>query len=289
MLMRTERIAKICSGQDGAIWNRFLFRFKSNGECCVYDLEALSAFEDGEAAALSRFQLDKSELLMPHSNAVSFGCEYAAKGDEFPLLYTNIYNTYAKAENRMEGVCCVYRLWREGTGFETELVQLIRVGFTGDPTLWCSPDGRDVRPYGNFVIDREKGKCYVFTMRDAGSTTRYFAFRLPRLGDGDWDARLGIRQVTLLPSDVVEWFDCPYQHYVQGACASYGRIYSLEGFTNDPINPPALRIIDLQQRQEAALYRLEEAGLTIEPELIDFCDGRCLYADHDGNLYEILF
>jgi hypothetical protein len=210
-------------------------------------------------------------------------------GDEFPLLYTNIYNTYAKEENRMEGVCCVYRLWREGTAFHTELVQLIRVGFTKDPALWCSPDERDVRPYGNFTIDRARGLLYAFTMRDEGETTRYFVFRLPTLRDGVKDGRYGVPVVTLDPTDIVEWFDCPYQHYVQGACTHKGRIYSLEGFTNNEVHAPALRVIDPVQRREIAAYRLAEFGLAIEPELIDFCAERCIYADHPGNIYEIEF
>ena len=287
--MKIERIARICSGQDGAIWGPFLFRFQSDGSCYVYETAQLMGGGDGEREAFARFRLEKTEILQPHSNAVVFGSDYAVEGDEFPLLYTNIYNTYAKAADRMEGVCCVYRLWREGTVFCTELVQLIRVGFTKDPNLWCSPDGRDVRPYGNFVIDRASGTYYAFTMRDSDHTTRYFSFRLPKRSDGEIDERFGVRTVTLSSADVEDWFDCPYHHYVQGACVHDGRIYSLEGFTSDEENPPVLRIVDPEQRREFAVLSLGEFGLSIEPELIDFSGEHCLYTDHPGNVYEIKF
>lgn len=283
--MKMEKIGKICIGQDGAVWGRFLFRFKSDGECCVYDLDALPADKAAEAAAISRFRLDKAEVLAPHSNAVVFGSEYAAEGDEFPLLYSNIYNNYAKEEDRLEGLCCVYRLRREGLQFYTELVQLIQIGFTKDPHLWCSENGQDVRPYGNFVIDRESGRYYAFTMRDGAEATRYFAFRLPKSDDGCVDDRFGVRKVVLTAEDILDSFDCPYHRYLQGACVREGLIYSLEGFTNDPMNLPLLRIIDPQARRQRATYSLGE----IEPELIDFSGERGYYADHDGNLYEIRF
>lgn len=289
--MKIRQIATICSGQDGAIWGQFLFRFKSKGECYVYDLEQLSnAAADEQATELSRFSLDRSAFLVPHSNAVMFGNEYAEEGDEFPLLYSNVYNNYAKAEDRMEGTCCVYRIWREGVQFQTELMQLIQVGFTKDASLWCSGNGcKDVRPYGNFAIDRECGRYYGFVMRDEANATRYFSFRLPKLGDGCMDEHFGVRRVVLTAANIIDYFDCPYHRYLQGACVHDGLLYSLEGFTDDLVNPPALRIIDPQNRAQRAAYALQAFGLSIEPEFIDFGHEQCYYADHDGNLYRIQF
>ena len=286
--MKITKIGNICTGQDGAAWGPFLFRFKSDASCCVYVPDRLAQNEEGTQPC-AQFRLDSAELLMPHSNAVSFGCEYAEEGDEFPLLYTNVYNSYAKETNRREGTCCVYRLWREGTAFHTELRQVIQIGFTGDRTLWRSAQGEDVRPYGNFVIDRACGLYYGFTMRDEEQKTRYFAFSLPKLCDGQWDERIGARVVTLTPDNILYWFDCPYQHYLQGACVHGGRIYSLEGFTDDPKNPPMLRVVDLQRREQIASVALQEWGLTVEPELIAFCGDSAVYADHDGSVYQIDF
>ena len=94
--MKMNKIGKIAGGQDGAIWGDLLFRFQNHGGCYVYDLNNLEE--------LARFRLDGTDAWMPHSNAVMFGSEYFAEGDEFPLLYTNVYNTYAKEEDRREGV-----------------------------------------------------------------------------------------------------------------------------------------------------------------------------------------
>jgi len=289
--MRIRQIAKIMGGQDGAIWGSLLFRFGNRGQCSVYDLSVIGTadWDGSEAEAIASFTLDKADVLVPHSNAVMFGTEYYSTEDEFPLLYSNIYNNYAKTEAKCKGVCCVYRLQREGTSFTTKMVQLIEIGFVENTELWASGPDADVRPYGNFAIDREHGIYYGFVMRDTVHETRYFSFRLPRLSEGEPDRTTGVRKTVLQPADILEQFDCPYHHYVQGACTHGGKIYSLEGFTNDEKNPPALRIIDPQAGVQLCCEQFVDYGLTIEPELIDFMGDVCWYADHTGNLYMIEF
>jgi len=76
----------VAPGQDGAVWGDFLFRFDHKGHCHVYDLTG----ED--IPKVGSFRLDRWETLCPHSNSVSFGADYWTEGDEFPLLYSNIYN-----------------------------------------------------------------------------------------------------------------------------------------------------------------------------------------------------
>ena len=83
--------------------------------------------EDGETAPFATFALDKRELITPHSNAVFFGTEFFEEGDEFPLLYSNIYNNYSGKEEPLIGVCLVYRLMRDGDSFKTTLVQIIEI------------------------------------------------------------------------------------------------------------------------------------------------------------------
>ena len=210
--------------------------------------------------------------------------------DEFPLLYSNIYNTYARRDNPLMGVCCVYRIQRNGTGFASTLVQLIEIGFVSDSSLWCSAGEQpDIRPYGNFVVDRENGKYYGFTMRDATQSTRYFSFRLPALTDGERDEKYGVKKVVLQPSDILASFDCPYHHFVQGACIHGDKLYSLEGFTKNGENPPAIRVIDLQNKRQELYMPFADLGLEVEPELIDFCGDVCYYGDRHGNLYNLSF
>ena len=154
--MEIKKVAKISKGQDGAIYGSNLFRFDSKGNCSVFDISGLN-FEDVEALSpIAEFSLDRSDEIVPHSNAVCFGDEFYEQGDEFPLLYSNIYNNYAKTENKMIGVCLVYRVQRDGDGFKTTLVQRIDVDFCEDAELWkASEEGHGARPYGNFVLDTE--------------------------------------------------------------------------------------------------------------------------------------
>ncbi|MBQ8311513.1 MAG: hypothetical protein IJX80_10935, partial [Clostridia bacterium] len=179
--MKIKQVAKICHGQDGAIFGSLLFRFDQKGNCGVYDLATLKGAADVvEMTPIARFTLDRADVLAPHSNAVTFGSEYYADGDEFPLLYSNIYNNRAQTDDPMCGVCCVYRLQRTNGGFTTTLVQLIKIGFVDDSVLWRAyPDRDGVRPYGNFVIDRDTGCYYAFVMRNEALGTRYFTFDLP--------------------------------------------------------------------------------------------------------------
>ena len=286
--MRIERIASMLPGdQDGAIYGNLLFRFNTRGVGKVYDLSQPT--QGGELSPVATLMLDRAEEIVPHSNAVFFGTEYAEEGDEFPLLYSNVYNNYKKSEDRREGQCCVYRLQRTDSGFTTTLLQLIRIGFTEDRVLWRSATANDVRPYGNFTVDRERGLYWAFVMRDETHTTRYFSFRLPRLSDGETDPTLGIPCVTLTPSDILAQFDCDYHDYIQGACCHGHKIYSVEGFNADGKHPPAIRVIDTEAGREVLCEKLAEFCCLIEPECIDFYGDTCYYSDADGVLYTIDF
>lgn len=284
--MKLYPIGQIESGQDGAIWGGYLFRFSTHGLCSVYRLQDCPQVAEAAWPAIAAFLLDKAEVLMPHSNSTMFGKEYFCRGDEFPLLYSNIYNSYAGAADPMKGVTCVYRIWREGSAFRSALVQIIQAGFVED-SLWRSGSQPDIRPYGNFVIDREQDRYYAFTMRDADSTTRYFAFPLPRLCDGAFDEAYGVNRVVLRAEDILAQFDCAYHRFVQGAVCHGGRIYSLEGFTDSKENPPAIRIVDPRAQALVETHLFAEFGLRVEPEMIDFDGDTCYYGDSHGNVYRL--
>lgn len=282
--MNIKQIGNITDGQDGAVFGGLLFRFKTNGLCYVYNLNNLTI--EKKSPIVSIFTLDKADVIVPHSNSVVFGNEYYTEDDEFPLLYTNIYNNYSKCENKRIGVCCVYRIWREENEFKNKLVGLIEIGFTKDE-LWSSGD--DIRPFGNFVIDKEKGLYHAFTMRDNEEITRYFSFKLPKLSNGVMDNELGVKKITLKKEDIINTFDTEYHRFIQGACCEKGKIYSLEGFSGDEVNPPAMRIISTNDKKQLECVYFGDFGLTIEPELIDFENNVCYYGDNHGNLYVIEF
>ncbi len=282
--MNIKQIGNITDGQDGAVFGGLLFRFKTNGLCYVYNLNNLTI--EKKSPIVSIFTLDKADVIVPHSNSVVFGNEYYAEDDEFPLLYTNIYNNYSRCENKRIGVCCVYRIWREENEFKNKLVGLIEIGFTKDE-LWSSGD--DIRPFGNFVIDKEKGLYHAFTMRDNEEITRYFSFKLPKLSNGVMDNELRVKKITLKKEDIINTFDTEYHRFIQGACCEKGKIYSLEGFSGDEVNPPAMRIISTNDKKQLECVYFGDFGLTIEPELIDFENNVCYYGDNHGNLYVIEF
>ena len=124
-------------------------------------------------------------------------------------------------------------------------------------------------------------------MRDKDQTTRYFSFPLPSLSDGIWEEGLGVRRVVLGEADILSRFDCEYHRYVQGACFHKGLIYSLEGFTEDKSNPPAIRIIDTENGVQREKWLFEEWGLSVEPEMIDFDGDIGYYGDAHGGLYRL--
>lgn len=283
--VKLTSLFKACKGQDGAIFGDFLFRFANDGNCFVYSLS--------RQEKIAEFCIDKTDLLKPHSNAVAFGTERFDPADEFPLLYTNIYNNYAKQDERLEGVCCVYRITRKDNEFAGTLVQVIRIGFVEDLSLWKSLPGReDVRPYGNLVPDVLRGKLYAFLMRDKEHVTRYFCFDLPKLSDGEYCERWGVKVVTLHKEDVLSQFDDEYMHFMQGACAYDGKIYSAEGFdmkSPDQIDRPGIRVIDMDAQKQLYYYDLYALGKDLEPELMDFEGDTLYYMDIAGNTYAVEF
>ena len=275
--------------QDGAVWGDFLFRFDHAGHCRVYDAKALDTdSEDIVLPQIAAFSLNGDDAVIPHCNAVTFGSTCFEAGDEFPLMYANVYNNYARAEDRRVGMCCVYRLQREGLTFHTMLVQLLKIGFADEKGLWLSEgDVSDVRPYGNFVVDRDAGLLHAFVMRDGDRTTRYFSFRLPDVTAGELSAEYGVPVAVLEASDILSQFDAPYHLYIQGACCHNGLIYSSEGFNADI--PPSLRIIDPTAKSQQDHANLAELGYPTEAEWIDFRGERCYYSDGCGDLFSVTF
>lgn len=287
-----KQIGNICQGQDGCIYENTLFRFGGDGSCYVYDLNDLTPQADGEAKCIANFKLDKADELCPHSNSVCFGKERYAEDDEFPLLYTNLYNTYDGKEDPMWGVCCVYRLQREGDGFKSTLVQIIEIGFAHDAELWCSRkpgEGRDIRPFGNFLVDAENSKFYGFVMRDKNHKTRFFEFDLPALSAGTPDEKFGVNRAVLTAEDFTAKFDCDYSNYLQGACVHNGLIYSVEGGSKSIYNPATLMVVDPARQRQITRISLIYYGMEMEPEFIYFAGDRCIYADNMGNLFELFF
>ena len=285
--MKLRKIGKLESGQDIAIYGEYLFDFVAHGvclgECSVYKTADIKLYGGDECEPISKFTLDKTDVIIPHCNSACFGNEFYEEGDEFPLLYLNVYNNYHNCDVRNEGICCVYRLMRDGVNFESELVQLIEIGFVENSELWKSYPGReDRRPYGNFIIDRENGKYYGYVARDKNQTTRYFSFDIPKARDGEFDGRFGIRLKTLTEADINYHFDGEHT-YMQGGCVHNGLIYSVSGGRNNP----EIRVIDPIAKTQRFGFNFKDIGIAEEPEGIEFDGDLCYLVVGYGDTYII--
>lgn len=271
-VINVSAMGEIGGGQDGVISNNYIFRFTSMGKCSVYKVET--------GSYICSFQLDKYEKIKSHSNSACFGKSFYSTKDEFPLLYCNIYNNHVNDKDKKLGTCCVYRIIRNGSIFSSQLVQVIRIGFVEDTTMWKSGSS-DVRPYGNFIIDIDNNSLYAYTMRDTNRTTRFFRFSVPTLEEGSYDEYIGCNVVTLNSSDINSYFDIPYSYYIQGVCYYDGKVFSLEGFTESG----RLKVIDLNEKKLLIEYPTAQYFGQTEPEMIVQQDGIFYYADVSGNLY----
>lgn len=283
--MIIKKIGKITGGQDGAVCGTELFRFDTKGKCTVFDLSELDHSEEKILSPKSVFFLDKLDIVTPHSNAVFFGTEYYDVTDTYPILYTNVYNNYSASNDKRMGMLTAYRLEKTNVGYKTTLLQIIKIGFTEDIVWKSNEKEHGVRPYGNFVAEREY--LYSFVMRNEENGTRFFKFNLPSVREGE-NVSGEVKQLVLTKNDILETFDLPYFRFIQGATMRNGKIYSTEGFTNDNVNRPAIRVIDVLDKTEK-YYNIMDLGYPEEAEMIDFLDDECLYSDINGNLYSCSF
>ena len=254
-------ITKVHGEQDGAMYGGYLFRFDGSGLVSVTDLSDYSLVNTHFADGMEKYK--------PHGNSVFFGSEMCGK---FPLLYSNVYNSY---NNANEGICLVYKITDD---LKTKLVQVIKIGFVDKEDVWRSKDKNDVRPYGNFAYDKESGLMYAFTMRDSDRTARFFEFEMPKLSDGE--------VVTINYKDVTNQFDTPYIDFMQGAICHKGYIYSLEGFNAVNAQKPKLKVIDVKGKKMAMDIDLTKHGLIFEMELVEVYNDTLYLSDCWGNTYK---
>ena len=277
-IVSCNKVASLKGLQDGDAYGGYFFAMSSEGSCRVYNLNGYRS--------VATFTLDKSNVFKPHSNSACFGPYKYDESDEFPLLYCNLYNNYGIEEEELYGTCGVYRITRKGNKFSSKLVQVIKIGFCDDQTLWSSPNG-DVRPYGNFALDNERNK--LFTMRDGDKSTRIFEFDVPTLDMGELDSTLGVKTVTLTKEDILSNFRIGYSNYIQGCVCYNGKLYSVEGKTSSSANRAAMKIVDLERKKIITQISLYDMGLEIEPEAVFVVDGEIYYAEVNGNVYKFTF
>jgi hypothetical protein len=191
-------------------------------------------------------------------------------------IYSNVYNNYASQPDRHIGECCVYDVHGIANVWGNSMIQVLKVGFIDDLNYW--PAATEARPYGNFLVDQEKGCLYVYVMYSSKKLTYWYKFDLPDISDGVWDETYGCYVKTLEVGDVLDHWTTPLQNYIQGATVHDGLIWSTEGFTaTSGTNVPRMRIIDPVKKSQIAVFNFYADGDPVEPEFIDFYDGKCYY------------
>ena len=191
------------------------------------------------------------------------------------FIYSNIYNNYASAQNRHIGECCVYQLSDEDGTWTNELKQVLRVGFINDPYYWTPAS--EIRPYGNFVVDKENQFLYVYVMYNSKSVTQWYKFYLPKSDEGEWSEEYECNILTLNTDDIIDSWTTELQNIIQGACVHDNLIYSTEGSNGTGTNAARMRVVDPSKKKVIAVFEFFADDDPVEPEFIDFFEGRCFY------------
>lgn len=256
--------------QDGCIYGNLLFLLSSSSVCSVYNLAS------GNRLCVARFP--DYNGFYPHSNSVCLGSKIS-EYDPTPLIYSNVYNGYPQ-NKEMNGTCFVYRSIFDKINevFSFEMVQVIKVGFTDDESLWGSQTNNK-SPYGNFLVNGDELWVYlnIFDL----SITRFFKFKLPEVKESNSN----IEYVTLQSSDIIDSFDTFLFNHIQGGAVFNNYIFSLEGYGNDSA-PSFLRAISLETKEVFSL----DLGLFLgmyEPEFIDFYNGLLVIGTFEKHLFYI--
>ena len=71
--MKLRKIGKLETGQDVAIYGEYLFDFVAHGvclgECSVYKTADIKLYGGDECEPISKFTLDKTDVIIPHCNS----------------------------------------------------------------------------------------------------------------------------------------------------------------------------------------------------------------------------
>ena len=172
--------------------------------------------------------------------------------------------------------------------YTSDLVQIIKIGFVNDP-MWTSSTGMasDTRPYGNFAIDYKNGYLYAIALKYGDYVTRTIKFKLPDINEGTYNATYDANVLKLQLDDIIDYFDTPYAFSIQDVDFYNDYIFITEGFTDNVVEPARMRVIDVNNQSQVALFEIYQDFFPIEPEFICWYQGELYYADSRLNVMKI--
>lgn len=258
-----DRFSLVDKIQDGCIFNDTLFLFNSIGTCYVYNI-------NDNYSLICETALPDYCGFVPHSNCVCFGSK-VDDSDDFPLLYTNVYNNYSNNPYSY-GMCFVYRIFVQGYNYQFNLVQVIKLSFSNDNTLW-NDDSFNISPFGNFLIDNDKLIVYLNIF--STSKTRFFVLPLPTISNELF--------VEIDSHEICYFIDTQLFKYIQGGTIHNKCILSLEGFGTIDF-PAVLRIINLNNKLLRTVF-LDCIIGEKEPEFISIYNEYLFIGEHNGEIF----
>jgi hypothetical protein len=170
------------------------------------------------------------------------------------------------------------------------LVQLLKVGFVDNPELWWVTNNTGARIFGNFIADDKNGFLYVYVIDNDNNVTKWHKFYLPKITDGEYDPDYGCLVFTLEEEDIIESWTTDYFAYPQGCCCYDNKLWVTYGggVNASGVGYARMVVIDLTTKTVIATIDFADAGITDEPEGVDFYKGDCYY-NSMNNLYKIKF
>lgn len=257
--------------QGMAVHGDLVVSTQNQGVATIYKLQGDSI------KTLSQFEMDCFSPVN-HSNVVSFGNEYYAKGDPFPLFYVS----QAKQEpfNGKKDVLFVERIAPDLKSSKT--VQ----------TIFYDDVNKDYGWALQWVVDARNGYLYGFGNTITNTTDsnkhRVIKFRLPKLSETGADG-----YVTLRPSDALENYTfedvSSYRgNFIdQGLMVKSGKLYILAGF-GKPTAPSKLFVWDLKKKEMCNIIDLVE-GTHSELEDLDALSSKEILVQAQHGLFTIKF
>ena len=205
-----------CAGiQDAAYHDGKLFVFYGNKKMRVFD------WDKKEEIGL----YDVAGSITSHANTLTFGHKQN-DSDAYPLLYSSGYNgKEADGTTTLpQGTCQVYKI---NADYSTDFIQDIRIGFINNALWKGNGTVTGNEQFGEFVVDNDNNLLYVIQslVEDGVPKTRFFKFAIPDTS---------YASVSLMESDILDYFDIPYHPVHQGATYHDGYIYLSSGLNDNP-------------------------------------------------------
>lgn len=198
-----------------------------------------------------------------HCNQSSFGIDFYADNDPFPLLYISMQNN---SEGR--GEVHVYRIVPTYTDGEISEFSLTRVQVVYLPVM--SDENCLGNP--NVTIDVQKGVMWAYCRNEREGASNYRKAHFAKFAIPDKNVSV----VTLDDADILDSFSDDWSMlYAQGGFIKNGKLIIMQGMASGGFI--YCRVIDLYlERKQVAMMDLLADGFTQEPEGVFTYDGKIM-------------